>query len=52
MAATVKVQGPGAQGTNLSTFSIGTNSLNIKVQGASIYNSNWGLYGSTADSLL
>ena len=42
MAVTVKIQGPGAQGTNLSTFGTGTNSLNLKVQGAPVYNSNLG----------
>ena len=51
MAVTAKIQGPGAQGTNLSTFGTGTNSLNLKVQGAPVYNSNWGLYGTTADNL-
>ena len=38
-------------GTTLSTFGTGTNSLNLKVQGAPIYNSIRGLYGSTADNL-
>ena len=42
MAVTVKVQGAGVQGSNLSTFGTGTNSLNLKVQGAPVYNSNWG----------
>ena len=35
MAVTVNVQGQGVEGTNLTTFGNGTNSLNLKVHGGS-----------------
>ena len=35
MAVTVNVQGQGAEGSNLTTFGTGTNSLNLKVHGGS-----------------
>ena len=51
LAVSVVVQGQGAEGSNLTTFGTGANSLNLKVQGAPVYNSNYGSYNSTADSL-
>ena len=39
------------QGANLATFGTGTNSLTLKVQGAPVYNSNWGSYNTTAHDL-
>jgi hypothetical protein len=51
LAVSVVVQGQGTEGSNLTTFGTGTNSLNLKVQGPPLYNSNYGSYNSTADNL-
>ena len=51
VAVSIHTQGQGIEGSNMSTFGTGTVSLNLKVQGAPLYNSNYGQYNTSAHNL-
>ena len=51
VAVSIHTQGQGIEGSNMATFGTGTVSLTLKVQGAPLYNSNYGQYNTSAHNL-
>lgn len=51
VAVSIHTHGQGIEWSNMSTFGTGTVSLNLKVQGAPLYNSNYGQYNTSSHNL-